>query len=314
MSAELRVLELFCGIGGAAVALEGKARVVRAIDINRLALAAYAANHLHPVAARTLESLSAAELGRAGADLWWMSPPCQPFTRRGLGRDDEDPRSQGLLALARHIPVVRPPFIALENVPGFAGSRSHAKLSEALAAGGYEASERLLCPSELGMPNRRLRFYLVASREGLAEPQPLPRVPITLRSCLEWPPEEGAPAELALDPALAQRYRHAIDVVDAADPAALTACFTSAYGRSPVRSGSYLATSGLATSAGLRRFSPREILSLLGFPPAYRLPADLPLANAWRLAGNSLSVPAVREVLRALPGWEGPDLASPSGA
>ena len=299
MTQDLRVLELFCGIGGAAAALAGRAEVALAIDINRLALEVYTANFPHPVAARTLESLSAAELARTGADLWWLSPPCQPFTRRGLGRDDEDPRSQGLLALARHIPAVRPRFIALENVPGFAGSRSHARLSEALAAGGYEVAERLLCPSELGAPSRRLRFYLVASREGLAEPRPPARTPITLRSCLEWPPEEGAPAELALDPALAQRYRHAIDVVDADDPAALTACFTSAYGRSPVRSGSYLATSG-----GLRRFSPREVLNLLGFPAGYRLPAGLSLANGWRLAGNSLSVPAVLEVLRTLPGWE----------
>lgn len=304
MAQEVRVLELFCGIGGAAVALAGRARIALAIDINRLALGVYAANFPHPVAARTLESLSAAELGRAGADLWWMSPPCQPFTRRGLGRDDEDPRSQGLLALARHIPAVRPRFVALENVPGFAGSRCHARLLAALAAGGYEVAERLLCPSELGAPNRRLRFYLVASREGLAEPRPLPRAPLTLRGCLEWPPEADAPAELVVDPALAQRYRYAIDVVDAADPAALTSCFTSAYGRSPVRSGSYLLTTGLATaSGGLRCFSPREVLSLLGFPPAYRLPADLPLANGWRLAGNSLSAPAVREVLRSLPGF-----------
>lgn len=292
MSRERTALELFCGIGGAAAALEGRARVAAAIDINRVALGAYAANFPHPVAARTLESLSAAELARFDADLWWLSPPCQPFTRRGLRRDDEDPRSQGLLALIRSIPEARPRSLALENVPGFAGSRTHGRLREALAAAGYEVAERLLCPSELGMPNRRLRFFLVASREGLAEPVPLLRLPTALASCLEWPPEDEAPAPLALDPVVARRYRHAIDVVDAADPAALAACFTSGYGRSPVRSGSYL-----GTPFGPRRFSPREILNLLGFPPGYRLPGGLSLANAWRLVGNSLSVPAVREVL-----------------
>lgn len=301
MTSKLRVLELFCGIGGAAAALAGRAEVVRAIDIHHGALGVYSANFPHPVTARTIESVSAAELADSGADLWWMSPPCQPFTRRGRQRDDEDPRSQGLLALVRRIGEVRPTFLALENVPGFEGSRTHGRLREVLADSGYEVAERLLCPSSLGLPNRRLRFYLVASRSGFAGQAPAAPSPVPLRSCLEWLPEEEAPAALTLDPALAERYRQAIDVVDAADPAALSACFTSAYGRSPVRSGSYLRTSGGRTPRGLRRFSPREILNLLGFPAHYRLPQTLPLAHAWRLVGNSLSVPAVREVLRALP-------------
>ncbi len=275
--------------------------MVRAIDIHRGALGVYSANFPHPLAARTIESVSAAELAEIGADLWWMSPPCQPFTRRGRQRDDEDPRSWALLALLQRIGEVRPTFLALENVPGFEGSRTHGQLREVLAAAGYEVSERLLCPSSLGLPNRRLRFYLVASRRGFAGQAPAAPSPVPLRSCLEWLPEEEAPAALTLDPALADRYRQAIDVVDAGDPAALSACFTSAYGRSPVRSGSYLRTEGGRTAPGLRRFSPREILNLLGFPAHYRLPQTLPLAHAWRLVGNSLSVPAVREVLRALP-------------
>jgi len=86
-------------------------------------------------------------------------------------------------------------------------------------------------------------------------------------------------------------------VVDAAQPGACAACFTSAYGRSVVRSGSYL-----ATPTGLRRFSPQEILRLLDFPDTYRLPPGLPLRAAWPLVGNSLSVRAVRWVLSAMPG------------
>jgi DNA (cytosine-5)-methyltransferase 1/tRNA (cytosine38-C5)-methyltransferase len=62
-----------------------------------------------------------------------------------------------------------------------------------------------------------------------------------------------------------------------------------------VRAGSYLRHGG-----ALRPFHPREVLRLLGFPATHRLPDDLPLANGWRLAGNSLSVPAVREVLSGL--------------
>jgi site-specific DNA-cytosine methylase len=84
--------------------------------------------------------------------------------------------------------------------------------------------------------------------------------------------------------------------VDAEDRSAETHCFTSAYGRSVVRSGSYL-----RTRAGVRRFSPHEIVRLLGFPEQYQLPEDWPARRLWPLVGNSLSVAAVRYVLRAIP-------------
>ncbi len=302
----IRVLELFCGIGGCAAALAGRAAhratrptraasVVAAVDINRQALAVYRHNFPHPTVARTLDSLGVADLERWGADLWWLSPPCQPFTRRGLGRDDDDPRSAALLHLIGLLDRAPPPALALENVPGFDGSRTHGRLREALDRLGYSVCERELCPSELGVPNRRRRFYLVAARPPW---QPVRAVEATLpkpRPLAAFLDPDPAP-ELWPPAALLGRYRHAIDLVDPDDPAAVTACFTAAYGRSPVRSGSYL-----ATPRGPRRFSPTEILRLLGFPDSYRLPPDLPLATAWRLVGNSLSVDAARTLLSCLP-------------
>lgn len=287
------VLELFCGIGGVAAALGPAARVVGAFDVNRLALTVYRRNFPgHPVVACTLESLPAAELAGCSAHLWWLSPPCQPFTRRGLGRDDEDPRSRGLLALVARIGELRPPYVALENVPGFAGSRCHRRLLEVLETGGYEVRESLLCPSELGLPNRRRRFYLLASRQGLAPGPAETRRRAPLATFLDPDPDP----DLSVDPELLRRYEGALDLVCPDDPEAVTACFTSAYGRSPVRSGSYL-----VTPRGARRFSPGEILRLLGFPPSFTLPPDLRRENAWRLVGNSLSLPPVRALLAGVP-------------
>jgi DNA (cytosine-5)-methyltransferase 1/tRNA (cytosine38-C5)-methyltransferase len=187
----------------------------------------------------------------------------------------------------------RPPFVALENVPGFAVARTRARLVAALDAAGYRRWEGELCPSELGVPNRRRRWFLVAAREGDPAP-PLPRrAPARLADHLD-----AAPApDLAVPADLLARYRGALDLVAAADPAAVTACFTAAYGRSPVWSGSYLVEQDTT-----RRFSPAEVLRLLGFPPGFSLPPELPRALGWRLAGNSLSLPAARAVLAGLPG------------
>lgn len=315
----LRVLELYCGLGGCAAGLEpavaaGAAEVVAAVDVNRLALDAYRHNFPHPAVAATVESLDAARLRRWDADLWWLSPPCQPFTRRGLRRDDDDPRAATFLAVIDRVAEVRPRYLALENVPGFRGSRVHGRLLRTLERAGYGAvREGILCPTELGVPNRRRRFYLVAARGELRDggipggdaDSPAPETPpaTPLADHLDREPSP----ELAVDPELARRYRGALHVVRADDPAAVTTCFTSAYGRSPVRSGSYL-----DTGDGLRRFAPAEILRLLGFPRRYALPAGLRLENGWRLAGNSLSVAAVRAVLAAVPELA-PSLTPPRG-
>jgi hypothetical protein len=102
---------------------------------------------------------------------------------------------------------------------------------------------------------------------------------------------------LAVDPAVVERYSRAMDFVDPDDPRAVTSCFTAAYGRSPVRSGSYLRD----RAGNVRRFSPREILRLLGFRPSFTLPEGLAPRQSWPLVGNSLSIPAVRLALSRIP-------------
>lgn len=298
----MRVLELYSGIGGLAAALatvSPEAQVVAALDINHLARQVYAENFAHPLIGAAVESIAVERLQNWQADLWWMSPPCQPFTRRGKQRDADDPRAITFLRAIEHLAETRPAFLALENVPDFRGSAVHRRLLDTLEASGYlHRRECLLCPSTLGLPNRRLRYYLVAGRRPLApEPSsadddaPPPRRP--LASFIDATYD----ASLIVEPDLLARYEGALHIVEADDAEATTRTFTSAYGRSPVRSGSYLRQGGV-----IRRFAPHEILRLLGFPDTFRLPMSLPRPKAWQLVGNSLSQPAVCAVLQGVPG------------
>ncbi len=296
-SGQLRVLELYCGIGGCATALGEVAEQVTAVDVNRLALSVYSRNFAHLAVPALVESLPIDRLKRWNADLWWMSPPCQPFTQRGRQRDIEDPRARTFLALLERIAAVRPTTIACENVPPFRHSKVRERLLDTLDRSGYETvRETVLCPTDFGIPNRRRRYYLIASRDSLRPPQPPIRKPTRLSQYLDSAPSP----DLTVDPALVARFRGALHVVRADDPEAVTQCFTSAYGRSPVRSGSYC-----AEGSGIRHFSPREILRLLGFPPTFHLPETLSLRKSWRLVANSLSIVPVRHVLGALPAWHG---------
>jgi DNA (cytosine-5)-methyltransferase 1 len=310
---------------------------VAAVDINQVALSVYRHNFSHPVQVRAIESLPTDVCRQAAADLWWLSPPCQPYTVRGRRLDVHDPRAESLLTVIERIAEIRPRYVALENVPGFSGSLARQRLRAVLDASGYQVQEQVLCPTQLGVPNRRPRFYLVAGREGsLREPAPGDGAAAgdkTSGRCFTAPPPDvlqrpwqftirqvldAAPADPLWVPGeLLDRYRTAVHVVDPEDVDSESHCFTSSYGLSIVHSGSYLAAprgvsqsrqTEMAASLGetrlrgrVRRFSPQEILRLLCFPAGFRLPESLTLRKAWELVGNSLSVAAVRHVLAAIP-------------
>jgi site-specific DNA-cytosine methylase len=284
----VKVLELYSGIGGTAAAVSGAADVVAAVDHDEAAERVYRAWFDHPVRRMNLQSVRADQLAAFDADLWWMSPPCQPFTVRGRSRDVDDPRCRSFLNVLELVASVRPRRLALENVPGFAGSRAHARLRTTLQRAGYHSHELELCPSTLGVPNRRRRFYVVASLDQLPVPAPIGRPPAPLAGYLDPDP---APS-LRLSQALLERYDGALSIVDARRQGAIAECFTSAYGKSPVYAGSYL-----RDADGVRRFSAAELLRLLGFPPRCVLPPDLSERKAYKLVGNSLSVVAVRALL-----------------
>jgi site-specific DNA-cytosine methylase len=161
-------IEFFSGIGGMGAAARGAgASILAAFDQDEAANATYAANFgLLPIRAN-LSSLRLARIAALSANGWLLSPPCQPYTVRGKRRDDEDPRAAALLNLTALLPEAGPEFILLENVPPFAESRCLEKLRTALERAGLHSAQTVLCPTDLGIPNRRRRFYLLASRRPL---------------------------------------------------------------------------------------------------------------------------------------------------
>lgn len=293
----LRGLELFAGIGGFAFASNGFVEVVQAIDVSERCRRAYKCNHPSPFSIRSIEALTVADLASYNADLWWLSPPCQPFTRRGKQRDLDDPRCAALINVLDLVRELQPTYIALENVPPFAASKAAMRLREVLQRCQYFWSEHVICPTDIGIANRRRRFYLIAEKGAdnfAANAQKFSTISAVHRRsiadvCLQ---ENSSDPSLLIPESWQREYRYAIDIVDAADSQAVAACFTAAYGRSPVRSGSYL-----RDELGIRFFSPEEIVRMLGFENQFRFPPSLTREQCWSLVGNSISVDVVRAVL-----------------
>lgn len=288
----MKTIELFAGIGGLHAACPWL-DVVAAVDINRDSQSVYGMNFSTPYFVRELESIPFDWLAAHQADLWWMSPPCTPFTRKGERRDLEDVRTRSLMHLVEAVCSVRPSLVVLENVVGFETSQAIAILAQRWRDAGYGLQVQVLCPTQLGWPNRRPRVYVIASRTEFAVP-PISKISsVTLKEILLTCEVAHPLGELMLEPQLASRYGAALDIVDLDDASSVAACFGSSYGRAITKSGSYV-----QAESGIRRFAPREVANILGFPSTFVLPEHVPNKRLWQLLGNSLSLPAVSHLMQ----------------
>jgi tRNA (cytosine38-C5)-methyltransferase len=165
----LRVLELFSGIGGMHCALDLidlNYEIIAAIDINPTANLVYSSNFPNvQILNRSIETIPLNQWEKWHADTWLMSPPCQPFTRQGKQEDLNDHRTDGFVYLMKTILSqlkFKPKYILLENVSGFEYSQAHQLLLETLQLNNYSYQQYLLSPIQFGIPNSRLRYYLIA--------------------------------------------------------------------------------------------------------------------------------------------------------
>ena len=100
-------------------------------------------------------------------------PPCQGFSMAG-SRKANDARNQLFMAYLAFIQLVKPNTLVFENVHGFTiafpdaegkkGDAYSKKITDALKEQGYQALGKLVDMSEYGIPQRRKRYILVASK------------------------------------------------------------------------------------------------------------------------------------------------------
>uniref|UniRef100_A0A3Q3SY04 tRNA (cytosine(38)-C(5))-methyltransferase n=1 Tax=Mastacembelus armatus TaxID=205130 RepID=A0A3Q3SY04_9TELE len=141
------------------------AQVVAAIDINTTANQVYRHNFPDtPLWNKTIEGISLDDFNKLSFDMILMSPPCQPFTRIGRQGDVQDPRTKSFLYILDLLPRSSrlPRFFLLENVKGFETSSARDLMVQTLKDCGYTFEEIMVSPTSVGIPNSRLRYYLLA--------------------------------------------------------------------------------------------------------------------------------------------------------
>ena len=95
--------------------------MVAAFDVNAIGNQVYEYNFGAKPIERDLSTVTARELQDFNANLFLMSPPCQPYTRQGHRRGSEDARAKSFLNLIEQLSRMDEPpqYLFIENVQGF---------------------------------------------------------------------------------------------------------------------------------------------------------------------------------------------------
>lgn len=325
---DIRVLEFFAGIGGMKLACSAlNVTHTTAFEIAPPAAEVYRHNIRDncEIKIKLIEQLTLADVD-GKAEMWTMSPPCQPFTKtmHALHKGVDDQRNAGFKHLVHLLSLSKQPpkWIIFENVKHFQGSKMEEIWKTCLRDKGFSWQSYLVSPHQIGIPNCRTRFYMICERSSrfvgettitnlpgfLTEPN---RFPL---SQYMVPTENSNNLLLLSKEVLDKQWAKELHFVTQDDT--LTYCFTSGYSRQLHRStGSiFLSPSAclpvqsepattservqkLETPSSLyghvRKFSPKEILNLFGFPPHYNFPPEIDYRWRWKLVGNSINVTVV---------------------
>jgi len=183
----LSVLSMFCGCGGLDLGFEEAGfNCIWANDSNKDACQTYRRNfngdrlhegnikELDPPEKETVENLTVLLGGF----------PCQAFSNAGQRKGIDDHRGQLYKFCLNYIERLQPKFAVFENVRGLltiAGKEKHLldEILEELEGLGYIPHVKLLNASNYGVPQKRMRVFIVAHRKDLNLTYRFPKTMVT---------------------------------------------------------------------------------------------------------------------------------------
>lgn len=330
----LKAIDLFSGAGGMSLGLQlAGFDVVGAIEVDPAACDAYRLNHptvrlwqrdIRRVTGNAL--MRKLRLKRGTLDLLAACPPCQGFSsvRTKNGRQsNQDPRNDLVYEVLRFARSMKPKTIMLENVPGLVKDERYATLLDRLTSLGYRLTSDVLDAGDFGVPQRRRRLVLLASRvsqPAFATPAPRAR---TVRQQIG---KLVDPAR-SKDPMHGYKRKHSQKVLDlmrriprdGGSRAALGAeeqlpChkrlagFSDVYGRMAWDRPAPTITGGCTNPSKGRFIHPsadraitlREAALLQTFPARYQFPLNVSRETIALLIGNALPPEFIRRQAAAL--------------
>jgi len=174
---KVKIVDLFCGIGGLThgLVLEGF-EVVAGVDNDKSCKYAFEKNNGARFISKDIKRFTAKELKNlfrgASVRILVGCAPCQPYSslgRRRLSKKRARERWYPLYRFMKLIKSVKPEIVSMENVPDLSNTQKYAvfgKFVETLKELEYAVAVRTVDASRYGVPQKRQRLVLLASRLG----------------------------------------------------------------------------------------------------------------------------------------------------
>lgn len=202
-------LEIFSGTGGMSLgALMAGIDVKVAIDIDKWACETYKSNHEKT----TVINADIREIKRIPIkkgrkqSILFGGPPCQGFSLSNQKtRNKENEKNWLFLEFIRIAQLFNPDWIVLENVSGIQKTENGfflEQICDQFHALGYTLNYQLLNSVNFGVPQKRERFFLVGSRNGInyVFPNILEQNIVTVKDAIaDLPILENGTSEFCLD-------------------------------------------------------------------------------------------------------------------
>lgn len=299
----VRAVDCFGGWGGfTAGAEDAGVEVVWAANHWPVAVQVHELNH--PRTAHACQDLRQADwTALPDFELLLASPACQGHSTASQPRRRRyhDAMRGTAWAVVDCADVTSPKAIVVENVPAFLRWRLFPEWAGALEALGYRLDVRQLTASRFGVPQRRTRLFVIATR-GVEVPQ-LPESPTepAFAPCLE--PDDTHPW-LAVSAAPAGVQARIARSAARHGPRFLTQHTTDHTGtplHEPIRTITTAACHwNLVDGDRYRPLSGRELARGMGFPDSYTWPAGLPNTVVTKGVGNAVPPPLAAAVVGAV--------------
>jgi DNA (cytosine-5)-methyltransferase 1 len=171
---QIGAIDLFCGAGGLTRGLELEGIDVRAgVDVDPSCRYPYEANNWARFVEADVADLSYGTAREIWADaeirLLAGCAPCQPFstyTQAKAPETDRDGRWRLLQFFGEMVLNLSPELVTIENVPDLRKHQVYCRFVESLGTAGYHLSENVVDCHSYGIPQKRRRLVLLASRLG----------------------------------------------------------------------------------------------------------------------------------------------------
>jgi DNA (cytosine-5)-methyltransferase 1 len=174
-------MDLFAGGGGLSLGAEmAGVNVAVALEKDKHAAETYAVNHPNtPVITSDIQTIENINISASHAQkILFGGPPCKGFSASNQRtRNKENPSNWLLTEFIRIRDSWKPDWVVFENVSGFTSTENKLFLNclmESFESNEYECTWYILNASEYGVPQRRARFFLIASKAGYSVLAPKP--------------------------------------------------------------------------------------------------------------------------------------------